>query len=431
MIKLAVIADDLTGANDTAVQFAKAGLKAFVLIDRTMEAPPDTDVVVLNTDSRSAPAEQARGNVRAACRWLQQRSVRQVLKKVDSTLRGNLGAEIEEALQQLKCDAAIIAPAFPRIGRITVGGYYLLCQQPLSETEMARDPQSPVTESRLAAVIQRQAVSKVAHVELSALLQGQEAMVAAMEECLGQGHRLITFDATTEEHLALISRAAVATGKRILWVGSAGLAEVLPAALALQATSRVMDTPEVQGPVLIVAGSMSSVTARQLDYLRSQRDVKTVKFDAVAALRDKEQTLQDCYQEAAKWLTAGEDVVLEICDRSQEAVSVAVTAGAERGMAPATVSDVIADRLSELAVRLIDHRSGALILTGGDTAVAICRRLQAAGIRMIREVAPGVPLGCLSGGRKDGLPVVTKAGAFGEEDVFLRALAILKKTKEI
>jgi len=431
MIKLAVIADDLTGSNDTGVQFAKFGMRVFVVLDRTMEAPPDIDVVVVNTNSRSLPAAEARGNVRAACRWLRKRGIRQAIKKVDSTLRGNLGAEIEEAMIELECDAAVIAPAFPRIGRITAGGYYLLGQRPVSETEMARDPKAPVTESRLAAVIQSQAASNVAQVELDALLQGREAVVASILQCLDRGDRLITFDATTEEHLALIAGAAVATGRRVLWAGSAGLAEVLPAALSWSPTAGVPATPEVREPVLIVAGSISSVTARQLDCLRSRRDVKTVRFDAVAALGDREQTLGECFREASHWLTVGDDVVLEIGDRSPDAVAEAAAVGATQGLAPGAVSDAIADRLSELTVRLARRRCGALVLTGGDTAVAICRRLQAAGIRIICEIAPGVPLGCLAGGQLDGLPVVTKAGAFGEDDVFVRALAILKKEKEI
>lgn len=431
MIKLAVIADDLTGSNDTGVQFAKFGMRVFVLLDRTMEAPPDTDVVVVNTDSRSLPAAEARGNVRAACQWLRQRGVREAIKKVDSTLRGNLGAEIEEAMLELGCDAAVIAPAFPRIGRITAGGYYLLGQRPVSETEMARDPKAPVTETRLAFVIQSQAKSKVAHVELDALLEGRETITKAILGALGRGERLITFDATTEDHLALIAAAAVATGKRILWAGSAGLAGVLPTALSWLPSGWVPDSLEVREPILIVAGSVSSVTAGQLDHLRCRRVVKTVKFDAVAAVRDKQGTLDACYREAARFLTAGNDVVLEIMDRSPQAVADAVAIGAGQGMSPSAVSDTIADRMSELAVRLTNHRTGALILTGGDTAVAVCRRLKAAGISILREIAPGVPLGRLSGGEKDGLPVVTKAGAFGQDDIFVRALGILKGEKEI
>ena len=426
MIKLAVVADDLTGANDTAVQFAKIGMKAFVLLDRTKPMPPDTDVVVVNTDSRGVSAAEARNQVWTACEWLRQWHVQTVIKKVDSTLRGNLGAEIEEAFRQLGCEAAIIVPAFPRTGRITAGGYHLLRQQPVSESEVARDPKTPVMESRLAAVIQSQTTLQVAHVELAAVMQGQAAVAAAIEQCLRRNEQLITFDATTESHLAIIAQAAAGTGRRVLWVGSAGLAEVLPAALEWPGAGNVSDGPAAAAPVLVIAGSMSGITARQLAYLASDRDVRVVKVDAAAALRSKEQTLQECCRQAAEGLTGGYDVVLEIADRSPQAVAAAVAAGAELGITADHVSDAIASLLSDMAVALMAYRPGALVLTGGDTAVAVCQALEASGICIANEVAPGVPWGYLAGGQHDGLPVVTKAGAFGEDDVFVKALAILK-----
>ena len=426
MIKLAVVADDLTGANDTAVQFAKIGMKAFVLLDRTKAMPPDTDVVVVNTDSRGVTAAEARSQVRTACDWLRQWQAQAVIKKVDSTLRGNLGAEIEEAFHWLACEAAIIVPAFPRTGRITAGGYHLLRQQPVSESEVARDPKTPVTESRLAAVIQSQTTLQVAHVDLTAVMQGQAVVAAAIEQCLQRNERLITFDATTESHLTIIAQAAAATGRRVLWVGSAGLAEVLPAALQWPGAGNAIAEPATAAPALVIAGSMSGMTARQLAHLASIQDVQVVKVDAAAALRSKEQTLQECCRQAADGLAGGHDVVLEIADRSPQAIAAAVAAGAELGVPADHVSDAIASRLSDMAVALMEYRPGALVLTGGDTAVAVCQALEASGICIANEVAPGVPWGYLAGGPHDGLPVVTKAGAFGEDDIFVKALAILK-----
>lgn len=426
-MKLAVIADDLTGANDTAVQFAKIGMKAFVLLDRTNEMPPDTDVVVVNTDSRSITAQEARSQVRTACDWLRQWQAKAVIKKVDSTLRGNLGAEIEEAFQQLDCEVAIIVPAFPRAGRITAGGYHLLRQQPISESEVARDPKTPVTESRLAAVVQNQTALQVAHIELAAVMQGQAVVTATIEQCVKRNERLITFDATTESHLTIIAQAAAATGRRVLWVGSAGLAEVLPTALDWTGAANGFARPGIKAPALVIAGSMSGVTARQLAYLQSRQDVQVVKIDAAAAIRSKEQTLRECCRQAAEGLSGGRDVVVEIADRSPQTVDAAIAAGVELGITADHVSDVIASRLSDMVIALMaSYRPGALILTGGDTALAVCRALEASGICIANEVAPGVPWGYLAGGQYDGLPVVTKAGAFGEEDVFVKALDILK-----
>ena len=257
-------------------------------------------------------------------------------------------------------------------------------------------------------------------------MQGQAAVAAAIEQCLHRNDQLITFDATTESHLAIIAQAAASTGRRVLWVGSAGLAEVLPAALEWPGTANGFAGPAITAPVLVIAGSMSGMTARQLAHLQSQQDVQVVKVDAAAALRSKEQTLHEYCSQGAKGLTGGRDVVIKIADRSPQAVASAIAAGAELGITADQVSDAIASRLSDMAVALMSYRPGALILTGGDTAVAVCQALAASGICIANEVAPGVPWGYLAGGHHDGLPVVTKAGAFGEDDVFVKALAILK-----
>ena len=73
---------------------------------------------------------------------------------------------------------------------------------------------------------------------------------------------------------------------------------------------------------------------------------------------------------------------------------------------------------------------GGLVLTGGDIALSCCSLLSASGISVVREVAPGIPVGVLKGGQCPGMKVVTKAGAFGAEDALCRAVDSLKIYQE-
>ena len=67
-----------------------------------------------------------------------------------------------------------------------------------------------------------------------------------------------------------------------------------------------------------------------------------------------------------------------------------------------------------------------MVLTGGDIAVSVCRALGAASLSVASEVAPGIPVGFLTGGLCHGLKVITKAGAFGGEDALVKAVHCLK-----
>lgn len=151
MLGVAVVADDLSGANDTGVALAETGLKCFsvdpVVVDDVFLArlAGVAHAIVLNTDTRSLPSEVARVRVQDAYQRLKSFRPRLWSKRIDSTLRGNVGSEIEAALEVLPSQhVAIVVPAYPAAGRVTVGGYQLVNGVPLERSQAARDPQTPV-----------------------------------------------------------------------------------------------------------------------------------------------------------------------------------------------------------------------------------------------------------------------------------------------
>jgi uncharacterized protein YgbK (DUF1537 family) len=82
----------------------------------------------------------------------------------------------------------------------------------------------------------------------------------------------------------------------------------------------------------------------------------------------------------------------------------------------------LAGRLAEL-VEVAIPKIAALFATGGETACALLSRLGVTGIRLLDEAEPGVPLGVTLGARR--VPVITKAGAFGDALTLRRCLAKL------
>jgi len=422
--KIVVIADDLTGANDTGVQFAKQGLKTLVLI--SLSGSPsdlDEDVLIVDTQSRALSPAEAYQKVAQTVSLFKDRGPFQALyKKVDSTLRGNLGTEIDALMDVCGFELAIVAPAFPKNGRITVGGCHFLGNAPLEATEIARDPVCPVSESHIPTLIAQQTKRKVGHVGIKSVMAGSDGILDAMRSLCAAGHEVLICDAWQDDHLKMIALAAVRLEKPVLWVGSAGLAESLPLALGLGAATAD------RKPVMVIAGSVSSVTRGQVAMLTQRADVAYIEADPCAFL--KPGTVQAetgrCFQAAVNAVRTGKDVVI-VSGHSDEIVTRTIEEGRSSGLSPRQSSEAVAEALGGLCRQIaLNVPLSGLVLTGGDIALSCCRHLSAGGISVIREIAPGIPVGVLKGGQCPGLGVVTKAGAFGAEDALCKAVDWLK-----
>ncbi len=415
---IALIADDLTGASDAGVQFARRGLVTRVLFDLADPAATrGVEALAVDTDSRALPPRAAYARVRQLADQLRSARPEHLYKKVDSTLRGNLGAEIDAVMDAFGLPLAIVAPAFPALGRTTRQSVHHLGSTPVHQTEIGRDPRAPVRESNVVRLLESQSQRRVGVVPLGTVAQGPEAIRRRVDEQAGGGGvALLVCDAETDGGLRAIAEA-LGHRRDVLWVGSAGLAEALAEPLRL--TSRLTRAPESAapvGPVLLVAGSLSATTRQQLAAVAARPGVATVELDPLALLAGAaagRAATARCRGALRSALANGSDCVL------------AVGAGGRnqnRGAAHR-----IADALGSLAAGCARaYPLGGLILTGGDTARAVCRHLGVTGVDLLSEVEPGVPLGRLVGQTAPRLLAVTKAGAFGSEDTLVHALDRLK-----
>ncbi|MEA3408119.1 MAG: four-carbon acid sugar kinase family protein [Chloroflexota bacterium] len=400
-MQLGIIADDLTGAMDTGLQFSKRGLETLVALDR--QDIPDAKVVVVDTDSRAVRASQARERMLAVASQLQGRLL---YKKVDSTMRGNVGYELRALLEAVKPRGIVVAPAFPQGGRTTRWGYQRVDGQPLHLTFFADDPRWPMREAHLPTLLMQQAGLEVGHVGLGEVEAGPAALAQALET---HEEPVIVVDALTKEHLDSIAQALVSLGRRWLPCGSAGLADAWARALPVRQESTSIERPPINGPVLFVSGSRNDVTTRQLSRLRCARAPRQVEMDP-QGVYDAEREIQRLAEGCRQGLERGEDVV--------------VTSSFSPLVAGA--GEIVVRILSETVMHVVNRQDlGGLFLTGGDIAVGTCRALDVRALRILEEIQPGIPGGRLVGGRCDGLWVVTKAGGFGDEDALLQITCYL------
>jgi uncharacterized protein YgbK (DUF1537 family) len=434
--RLAIIADDLTGASDSGVQIARKGLPTQVIFDWTglSEESSSLNTIVMDTDSRSVPGEQAYQRVRDAAGALKAQGYSLIYKKLDSTLRGNLGQEIDAVLDVYGFEGAIIVPAFPRIGRTTVKGIHYLNGVPIHETEMARDPKTPVPEAEISKLLAAQSKRRAVSIPLQTVRDGLMAMDVRIVEALEQGVELIVIDAQTDEDMQQIAGLVPMYESRFLWAGSAGLAEYLPlgagessSTAAAAAVGRSWGEDSSRHPVMLVAGSISKVTREQVAKVNEQQGIAPVELNPMALLSSAEQAASEkerCFHALSVAMRKGADASF-YAGSSPEQVQTAQQLGASLGMDSSQVSNQIADALGEVAARLTSaYALQGMVLTGGDTAKAVCRHLGVRGIELVTEVEPGIPLGRLVGAGN--LMAVTKAGAFGNPESLLCAIHILK-----
>ncbi|MGE8682433.1 MAG: D-threonate kinase [Achromobacter marplatensis] len=395
---IAIVADDLTGSGDTAVQFVRAGWSTHLSIggaDEALSGPATEGVEVLavTTNSRALAAADAAGVIRQNVEQLRAAGVSRLYKKVDSTLRGAFKAEIDAARDAWGPDTvAVICPAFPATGRTVEQGILYVNGKPVTETSAATDPVTPVTESHIPTLL------GCAHVAAQA---GDTPDTLAAR--IRQSGNTVVVDAATDADLERLARAIGLLGEHALPVGAGGLAVPL---------ARVWAGADQTAPVVVVVTSQHSAARAQAAALQaSGADTWT---PSLAQLADD-----------AAWQAWSQPLLQHHAQAPAEAGTVLLLA--PEGQLAGLDSETVAERLGSLAAQLITtSRAAGVIATGGDGARSVLVALAARGIALVDEVMGGVPLGTLTGGMAAGLPVVTKAGGFGTEDVLVRAVRAIR-----
>ncbi|WP_135364906.1 four-carbon acid sugar kinase family protein [Halosimplex halophilum] len=449
-----VVADDLTGATDTGHGFAARGRG--VRVRRSVDADTadagsggdpapgadpvsetDADVLVVDTDSRDADPGTAAA---AVARAVETRPAPLVYKKVDSTLRGNVVAEVDAALAAAGAALAVVAPAFPATGRTTEGGRHLVDGTPLSEAGYG------VAESDLRGLFAGSEYP-VARLDGDTVDAGPSAVAARLADLAAADRpTLAVCDARSDGDLDAIATGAASLEASALHVGSGGLAaHVSVPGDPSDPPPDVSTDPRRSG----VLGVVGSVNERTLAQLEAVDDGAVVAVDPAAAVRDPASAgraaaeslgaLLDWHGRAVVTaatepddVAAAERAAGEIAGEGTAADSLAADRATgeiagEGTAADSLAADRVAAALAAAARATVEASPPAgLVLTGGDTAGTVLDALDAGEIALTGEaVAAGVPVGAVADGPAAGTRVATKAGGFGTERVILNCLDAL------
>jgi D-threonate/D-erythronate kinase len=355
MLDCVVVADDLTGACDAAVHFAARGRRTTVRL-RLPCGKPAADVLAFSTETRDAAHDRIGPRTDAVASAVLPLAPRILFRKIDSVLRGCPGREIAATLGAFRCDAAVITPAFPAMGRTVRRGQLYIDERPtLDVGARLRDTGLPSCTS---------------------------VPPAGTAEVLAAGHQFVSLDACTEADLDMITVEGLHSTRRLLWAGSAGLASAL--ARTLFATLLSHADPSPGKPVVFCLGSTHEATLAQESELLSNRP---------SVFESAERAAPERFVTA---LRGGKHVIIRIT----------------RGL---TELELLRALLTPLA-----GECGALLACGGDTATLVCRAVGAQAITLRDEIITGVPCGILSGGICAGVPIVTKSGGFAASDALIR-----------
>ncbi len=406
-MKMLIIADDLSGAADCAAGCAQTGLRTLVALDGEAD-PAGFAVVAVDADSRRLPAVEAAAAQRALLeRWLASRPSL-LYKKIDSTLRGSFAEEL--AATRHLTGMPIIAPAFPATGRTVVNGQVLVKGVLLQETEIWRNERraGPAALPDLL----RAAGFEPAVLSLTELRGDSSAVRASFAAHAAAPNRVLICDAESEDDLARIAQGSAPLAGRCQWVGSGGLMRHLPAAHGLGGQAVASQHPRrgLSGPVLVVVGSVSSVSQRQRQQVAQAAQTMTVTIDP-NVLRQGANAGDGSWREARQRLLdpllADNDLVVTI-------------GGTQPDLREGPLLAAALARLLEPARTVV----GGLILTGGETARAILTGWGVHALELVGELEAGIPLSYTLDARP--VPVITKAGAFGADDSLARAWRLLK-----
>jgi uncharacterized protein YgbK (DUF1537 family) len=401
MPRYLIIADDFTGANDTGLQLARRGIPTRVQIKGG--APIDESwSLVIDTESRNTDEVTAQTLMRRALASLALDSFSPIMKKIDSTLRGNIAAEVAVLRELVDASIVVIASAFPAMGRTCEAGVVSLNGVRLLDTEAGRDVRKPIITDDLSTLF--------APIDPRIVCLSVETIRELSFPSLGHG--IVICDALNQEDLDQVAAWALSLDRRVLFVGSAGLAEALA------------NQHKPAKSSLAVVASLSAVTEVQVRYAQELGAV-LVSIPVQKILDGGE--LGQYIERATTLLDEGRDVVLtvtSVVDKGEVALPDSLDNGDD------TVSVRLVEALSEVGRLVIEQSDLAgILLVGSDTAYGLLDALGITEIEILREIALGIPMMVATSGPYAGLSIITKAGGFGKDDAISFALRALKEER--
>lgn len=420
-MKIAIIADDLTGANATAALLSTKGFTTMTCLDNDAKEAERFDVVSFSTDSRSVSSAEAYRRV-AECVARINPEQTLISKRIDSTLRGNLGAEVDAVIDSFPHLMAIVVPVYPSSGRICVGGSLLVDGIPLQNTAMRNDPKNPMLESSVVELFRQQTNKNVSYICLRDVLRGEITLTKKLKELYCGNVRIVIIDATTGDDIQQIAQA-VQKAKIPCFCVDPGVFTAQLAWLKFSSGRRRTNK------VFLAIGSVSDLTQRQIKKLRYEREVYIETLSAEELINfslnpeSAAQVVDRLIDKTRTFDVIGIDSV-EAPEHIFRLDSLAKKFAVDNHQVSCMINSGIAEVVAQVLKKEKSPISG-LYGSGGDVMVSITRRLKGSGVVLKDEVEPLAVYGKLVGGLADGLPLITKGGFIGNDNTLVHCIDYL------
>lgn len=414
MVELLIIADDLTGAIETGVQIAKQGISTRVIHN------PDTDlnqifheidstVIVFNTESRHIDQKEAARRVGQIIKISRERGIKRFYKKTDSTMRGNIGAELQAFREETGQNSIPFIPAHPKLKRFTRKGYHYIGEQLLHETEFGNDPLEPIEISFIPSLLQKQTDLKVSLVGRSG------------NDSISKNRGILVFDCQSEKELEKIGTVLLKNNLHHSITGSAAMCERLPILFNLK--SENSELPKLNMPTLLVNGSLNKISLNQVRFAH-EKGVKmiTIPEKLLSSSNPKKSPyFKQILTEVQEELHAGRNVILSSSD---------IQADPNKKNYNGTDYDVVSKQIGSIVAAIfneVEIRSVCVI--GGDTLMGIMNKLNCDSIAPITEILSGVSFS-LASIKNQSIQILTKPGGYADKDVIVQIFNVIKESNQ-
>lgn len=429
---IGAVADDLTGATTTGVLLARSKARTAVFFNEEAaektEGIDELDAILISSNSRPLPANEAYDKVKSATIALKKMGVEYFSKRIDTTLRGGVGVEIDAMLDQMKeGTVAVVVPAMPQSRRILVGGYSVIDGVALINTPVAQDVRTPVKENYIPRLLEGQTRRKVGLVTLDKVLAGEEVIEEALAEQKKVGCEVIVVDGITLEDVENIAKACISLRWDVVAVDPGPFTSKLAFYRELISAEEPNIPPqadEAGKTVLIAAGSATPVTKKQMEILCQDPRHVRVSVEPLPLIEGGDVALDEVFKavnKAAELLESdnqprailfetalhGELLNLDEEDNKRHYAG---------GMSANRINAGLGMIISQLLEKVGKEKVAGLYTTGGDTMVNVCYQLGVECIEVMDYVIPQTDVGRLVGSKYSGLPVVGKGGLTGNDN---------------
>lgn len=409
-----IIADDLTGANATCSLLKKLGLKTCSILKSSFkdEDINGVDVIAYSTDSRAVEKDEAYERVYKIVESQNTEKTLLFNKRIDSTLRGNIGIEILAMLEAINdpTKIAIVVPAYPDSGRIVVNQTMLVNGKLLKDSDAGKDPKTPIFTSNIKEIIEGSLNEKVEYVLLDEISDNFDKLKEIILEKTKHS-RILLFDSVINDDIIKIVNAIIELNLNIITVD--------PGPLTMYYTKELQKKHNKNKKILMVVGSATKTTKLQLERILQQEDILLIKMkpQKLFKMEDKKIEIEKIYEQVEKGIKFYDIVLVTTTPLGEEKKLDLSKIGKEYNLSIDDISKVISNALSEVATNILQNNEfEGVYSSGGDITLSLLSNLKALGIEIKDEIIPLAAYGRIIGGDKNQLKIVSKGGMVGDID---------------